>query len=1024
MNFKTMRITFQYFFASIAFLMYFSDKANAQWGESPSLFQSKEEVICTDQTGGYQVAGAHVHFSHIVSSFSGSIESPISGTGVQLKIDANNVNYMASISGVYKYVNGSIQELGDLDFVSPQNFFLEVGADGFPYIAYFTGNSIVVRRFQEGSWVTLGNSIVASNISHVSLSITNQNNIYLAYAANSSVYTTNWDTVSGTWTSSAFVGSGVYVNICAHYSGTAYVVSVTGNKNLQVWQRNTPNSSWSSILSSGGFNTTNVYANPKRFASVDHLGNLCLAYIGGNNFTQMVIRYMKNTTIWENLGPYSTNPITNINNCTFPTIANKPSGAIVILANHQLDGSYQNCKVYGQSDVCSNVSIPNIVTGYVNTSYDQTLTASNLSGSITWTIVGDTPNGIIFTPNSTTATLSGAPTSCGINYFTIQASNGTCSVMRSFTMSITPQGANITNTSLPNATQCNNYNTVLSTTGLGASVDWVLSSGSLPPGLQLLPSGRIEGVLEKLSGIGGTYGKMYNFSLKASSGACSAPEKAYSIFASPTTFNITSATPTLPIAYAGQMYSYDFDHTGMTPVEWSIEPNNLGLSINNNGTLSGIPNQSNSSPYNLVVKIKNTATGCTYSVTKTLQISCITHGIALSSTPPVVGEYYSSTLVQTAFNIANGTIEWSSADKDGLVINSSGVIQGTPCKQSITFNDLKVTQNGISSCIQNFIVISNCPSATLSETNNTFNFNWVCGEGNIYQQLTQTGLKPTCGAITWELTGGSLGGWILDTNTGVISGSLTNPNATSISFTVRAKQVNSGCFSTPKTYTGYPVKPPTITFSTSTGSICTNKVGTGTIKIIPLDGISNVTGFRIEAPLGSPLRFNYASATPTNPIIIPATGLNTTISIQVLSIGTYPFSISTISPCGISNKRTPDFNITGYSNATCTGGGGGGGGNPPLLRGDMPKEQDINSHLQITPNPVANELKLSGNAEMEYEVRLQDGQGKQIASYTGKLAEIEREMNKQVRNLKAGMYFVQFKPREGKAEVKKFVKVN
>ncbi|MDR2522627.1 MAG: hypothetical protein LBC93_02845, partial [Synergistaceae bacterium] len=132
-------------------------------------------------------------------------------------------------------------------------------------------------------------------------------------------------------------------------------------------------------------------------------------------------------------------------------------------------------------------SLPN---GTVGTSYNETLTATGGSGSITWMLASGSllsyglnlsTNGLIF----------GTPTASGTAEFTVKAASGTQSVTKDLSITIASAGGGltITTTSLPNGTAGTPYNATLTATGGSGSITWTLDSDSLSLGLTLSSSG-------------------------------------------------------------------------------------------------------------------------------------------------------------------------------------------------------------------------------------------------------------------------------------------------------------------------------------------------------------------------------------------------------------------------------------------------------------------------------------------------------------------------------------------------------
>ncbi|MGA9527861.1 MAG: Ig domain-containing protein, partial [Terriglobales bacterium] len=125
--------------------------------------------------------------------------------------------------------------------------------------------------------------------------------------------------------------------------------------------------------------------------------------------------------------------------------------------------------------------------GVINTSYaNGFLSASGGIQPYTWSISsGSLPSGL--TLNTSTGQISGTPTATGTSNFTAKVTdssspNGTATA----SLSITINGAlTITTTSLPNGSINNQYNATVNASGGITPYNWSVSSGSLPPGLNL-----------------------------------------------------------------------------------------------------------------------------------------------------------------------------------------------------------------------------------------------------------------------------------------------------------------------------------------------------------------------------------------------------------------------------------------------------------------------------------------------------------------------------------------------------------
>ncbi|MCD9087349.1 Ig-like domain-containing protein [Stenotrophomonas sp. SY1] len=107
--------------------------------------------------------------------------------------------------------------------------------------------------------------------------------------------------------------------------------------------------------------------------------------------------------------------------------------------------------------------------------------------------VGTMPSGLGF--DTATGTLSGTPTSAGTVAFMIAASdsNGSTSVVQSYTLTVAAPTLSLSPGTLPNAVQGTTYNQTLSTTGGSAPYTYAITSGAAPTGLVLSLGGVLIG---------------------------------------------------------------------------------------------------------------------------------------------------------------------------------------------------------------------------------------------------------------------------------------------------------------------------------------------------------------------------------------------------------------------------------------------------------------------------------------------------------------------------------------------------
>ena len=133
----------------------------------------------------------------------------------------------------------------------------------------------------------------------------------------------------------------------------------------------------------------------------------------------------------------------------------------------------------------------NLTTPQFGTAYSQSLSASGGTSPYTWGVVGGVlPPGIVLNTNGT---FSGTAVVVGTYTFTVSATDTITSTSATFTFNITG-GATMTlsPTSFPTAVVGTAYSQALAVTG-GTSPYSFSTSGTVPPGMALLPTGILSG---------------------------------------------------------------------------------------------------------------------------------------------------------------------------------------------------------------------------------------------------------------------------------------------------------------------------------------------------------------------------------------------------------------------------------------------------------------------------------------------------------------------------------------------------
>ncbi len=163
--------------------------------------------------------------------------------------------------------------------------------------------------------------------------------------------------------------------------------------------------------------------------------------------------------------------------------------------------------------LCGGISITTpspLPVGEVTVYYDQFLQASSCNGNFTWQVLSGTPPpGLNLNPS--TGEIYGVPGNAGTYIVTMKVTDqNSLTTNRQYTVAIS-NAVQITTTTLPNGTNGLNYSQQLqATAGVpfgGVPYSWALSSGSLPPNLNLATNGLISG----MAAAGGAF----NFTVQA-----------------------------------------------------------------------------------------------------------------------------------------------------------------------------------------------------------------------------------------------------------------------------------------------------------------------------------------------------------------------------------------------------------------------------------------------------------------------------------------------------------------------------
>jgi large repetitive protein len=408
------------------------------------------------------------------------------------------------------------------------------------------------------------------------------------------------------------------------------------------------------------------------------------------------------------------------------------------------------------------VSFPN---GVVGNSYAQVLSATGGQPPYTWTVSGGSlPAGLSLNGGQVSGTL----TASGTFQFSLRLSDSAgTTATKNFTIQVGAALTIVTSslTSLRTGVAASQQ---LSAAGGVPPYLWSLVSGGLPSGLTLSPSGSISGTPNSQGN--------FTFAVRVTDSATSSVQRTFTLAVS--TSLVISACP-VSNATQGQSYaSSAVASGGQPPYTWTLASGTLpaGILFNrSSGGLSGIPTDSGTYPYTLLITDQGGATAtrdCQLLVTSSLVIGASVLPDASQSSPYTQSLSASGGKSPYTWSIVAGSLP------TGLILSPAGVISGVTVTLgsfsftvSVTDGNGANVQRALSIRVVSGLNVISC-SGSVSEVGLVFN-SLAIGSG---------GSPP----YTWNVSAGSLPpGLTLDPSSGVIVGTPLQPG--SVQFTVEVR---------------------------------------------------------------------------------------------------------------------------------------------------------------------------------------------------------------------------------------------
>lgn len=346
-----------------------------------------------------------------------------------------------------------------------------------------------------------------------------------------------------------------------------------------------------------------------------------------------------------------------------PTVAGASSFTVTVTDNFARTQSRAFALGIAQSPPLTIITAA-LDNGEVGIAYTEHLQATGGVGARTWSVSsGSLPPGMTLQADGM---LTGIPTTAGPSTFTVRVTTGGETTSQPLTLVVRATLA-ITTDTLPTGATLVPYSGALTASG-GAPYTWAVTSGSLPAGLLLASDGTISGTPDAAGGRTVTVTVTDTHSRTES--------KAF-LIAIAQTPPLAVVTGALPPGTVGAPYSGVAEATGgLGPRAWSIASGALpaGLSLDADGTVTGVPTAVGTSTLTLRVATDTETVERQVTITIDVQVS-----ITTASLPSVaVGGAYSQTLAATG---GDGTYRWTLAGGQlppGLSLNATtGVVAGT-----------------------------------------------------------------------------------------------------------------------------------------------------------------------------------------------------------------------------------------------------------------------------------------------------------------------------------------------------------
>ena len=408
--------------------------------------------------------------------------------------------------------------------------------------------------------------------------------------------------------------------------------------------------------------------------------------------------------------------------------------------------------------------------GNAQASVSFTAPASNGGSPITGYTVTSSPGGI--TASGTVSPITVIGLTDGSAYtFNVTATNGVgTGTASAASNSVTPLSPlSIATSSLPPANVGLAYSQTVAATGGTDPDSFTVSGGALPAGLSLSSGGVVSGTP--------TAGGSSTFTIKVTDAASATASQTYTLLVAAPTINVSPTS--LVGGTAGVGYSQTLSASGGTqPYTFAVTSGALpqGLSLDNQGNLSGTPTSVGSASFTVSAQDSSTGSG-PYVGSRSYSFTIAAPTLAMQPSGSALSASYGQSYTQT-FSASNGTAPYtyqlSGTLPNGMSWNGgTATLSGTPAQPgsfpiTITATDHTTGTGAPFTVTQNYTLTVSVPTITVTPAS--------LPAGNAGTAYTASlSASGGVGPYTYVVTSGTLPtGLTLNGSTGSLSGT---PNA-------------------------------------------------------------------------------------------------------------------------------------------------------------------------------------------------------------------------------------------------------